>query len=496
MGMSHLINEIKAYYNTELNIDISADLESIKVREMINQNPCIQYLLDISEYILGVAVTSEQRIYYIDNIENIENLKDRETLMNILDDRITSKKPINDNGSHHESKNDHYDHSNKDNNYSDNEDEINAYISRINNLEKENNELLEEIHAIREKKYELMQEVQKLEDSNKDAEMRYDAALLSLENMRSRLNNMTDSTSDSVTYLIQISELKGRNLDFEHTIKKLRDEKEAITADSNSKIRKLNQDLDKYREKAIVYDNLVSKLEKEKITFPEIYGLRQRIIKQDNIIRDQEEKIKILKSMEDTDRGKLFKKIEELNLTISQEKNKFEEVMREKKELFDRCIETEKELDLVKKDLKEIQLKTSWVGSPIDGVTDEMAGTNLTNLEEENHLRSNILELEIKLKMSIKTRDDLQTENKELLDKLHLSEESLSKKEAEVQSLSIKINSYKKGYEDNIENLKKITTLTEKNYEMSSAYEKMKIDNLEFTNELNSKHKVRLFLKL
>lgn len=482
--MSHIISEIKSFYSVELSNDISSHLENVKVREITIDIPNKESLLLIAELILSLAATHKPTI--IDSFDSFEDYKDKDILMSIINEWVIKKSDSHSEHSKDIQTGDPY--------YS-NQEEISAYLTRIHTLEKENHELQDEIEDLRKKKYELIQETQRLEDRNKDNDVKYQEAQFLIDSMKNRLNNLSDSSNESVTFQIQISELKGKNADNENLIRKLRDEKEILIGEQKEKLRKINQELDRIKDKAIQYDNLMSRMEREKITFTEIYSLRNKISKLEITIKDQNDKIKVLKSMDDTDKGKLFKKIEELNSQLNQEQNKLEDVKREKKEIIDRCIDAEREVEILKRQNSEIKLTNDHNSFGMEITLEEnLYGTNLTNLEDENLLKSTILDLETKLKMCVRDKDDLIIEVKELRDKLAISEDLVHKKDFELQGLNSRINTYKMGYEENIDNLKKITILTEKNYEMSSTLEKFKLDNLAYTNELSTKHKVPYYI--
>lgn len=528
LSWSHLLNDIKSFYNDVLNIELKNEEEykNIKVRELVQDNSKTSLIIYVSELILGIAVSCESRANYIEILQEIEDEEIKEILYCILEKRIKineSKEILN------KSSNNRINNYNENNFYYNNNDEEYqetdfgdnnynnmGYIERINSLEKENSNLLQELEKLREEKIELKIANQSLSEEIDELKIKLEEEIYNLNNYKDTANSLAESNINIVTYEIQISELKGRNAENENTIKKLKEEKVKLNEEYKDKIFNLNKELNKFKEKAAQLDYINKKLDHDKITIKDLFTIKIRYNQLESKLKDNENKIKALRSVDNCDTKLLHKKIEELNSIIIKEKNQYEELARIQTQTSNKYSELEINYNKLIKELKESNIDINEFNKNLEllkhnnkecnnnsnknstinysEIINDNINTdlNLQNIEQDDNQKQEITDLQVKLKVAIVENSNLKNSLSELNIEFKKLKESYTSKEHDFNIISSKLEKYKKKYEDYEDNLKKVSELSSKNFELLSSIDSVKLKNIEEISELKSNHKNQL----
>ena len=278
-----------------------------------------------------------------------------------------------------------------------------------------------------------------MEDIIKDHELKYQEVIESSQKFNENTKNREINKHEDInvtSLLIEVSEYKGKSNMDTLTIKKLKEEKETLIGENRQRLLNLSKELNLCKEKSLLYETFSMKLEKEGITFVDVFTLKQNNLRSNMIIKDQEEKIKALKSIDESDKGKLFKKIEEINFELTKEKQKNDDYQREKNELIRRCVELDRENQQLESqlsnyrnnDMTNMTNMNSMLNFNTAEVTDIINyssnfNNNINPLEEiayekENlALRNKVLDLEIKIQSLEMEIDQLNKKKLEFVQK-------------------------------------------------------------------------------
>lgn len=406
--VSLLLNKIQLY--SKLDIINTNENDSVELSSEDKE----KIVISLIEGIFFLIVKND---HYMDLLDNMENELHKSFLMTLLVEKIhkeEDEEKIN----------------------ADNESDGVSLVLKNNQLEKENQDLHIENSKLQNKNLELVKENMSINEKIKDYEMKYQDIQHMLDmykNKNEMLYNENNKIEDiSVMSLkIEISDLKSLVSQYENKVKMLKEEKERQISENKEKINVYIKENFELKEKTILYDALTERLEKESISIHEIFQQKQKNLKYELLIKEQEVKIKALKEIENSDRQKLFKKIEELNMELSKEKTKFEKINTEKSDLISICAEKEKENKKLNKKIENLKKEKIFNSQNLDDslFSHSNYGSQLNNnyqntygdmspleeiqYEKEIHEQKGyILELEIKVKA-------LEKENEELIGKIN-----------------------------------------------------------------------------
>lgn len=466
--MSTILRDLKSYFNSKFDIYLNdEEFNILKPRELIRNEADEHQLILLGEYLLFIAAQEEYYYKILEDIptkdENGENNIYKTTLVKILEIRFSNK----EDGEEEDLLSNNDNNNSNENEKEDNENEL-AHIARINHLEKENQTLSSDILLLRERNIELIRENQLLDDLYKDTELRYQEALSSLDSLEKYRNkefsNNQDNHMDSTSYLIQISELNGKLKQNENTIKKIKEEKEHLIGETKENLYVMSKELNRLKEIEQKYLHFNSKLEKENLNINDIVKIKHKNSTYETTIKKLEDKIKSLLKIDESDKGKLFKKIEELNFMLSQEKQLVEETRSDKESIMSKYIDLQKESENDKKKIEEmdkimknLQNTQEDFSNTIDNqieATLSSINKSSTQDEETARLKSTILNFEIKIKRlenEIKQKKDCEYQledieqmkfkiehfEKEAIEKNRLHEEQLELISSFIYSLGI-----------------------------------------------------------
>ncbi len=314
---------------------------------------------------------------------------DQNIMFNILSSRIVVKyeSPIN----------------NEDNHENLSEDK-NTLVNKIELLENENQKLKISNDNWIEKYNKLLLTNSNLEHSYAELEQKYSELLISTSNadnksVDSQKTEKNNQLEELVNLSIQLSEIKGKLEAKEQIIIKLKDEKEKTYMDLSKKILLLKQENDELKENNYKYEFLKEKYEKANKALDELNNYRNRNIHLEKLLKQSEEKIKILSNYEN-DKKKLLKKIEDLTFSLSEEKEKNSDLQIQKQQYYDLTVILESNLQSIKnvrrnstaQDLKSNDLNLSaadWASVKSKNVLSEI---------DNEILRKQLAELETKVK--------------------------------------------------------------------------------------------------
>lgn len=331
--MSHLIMEIKFFYKQQIQIEIEQEiLDAFTVRDVIKDIPDKKLILTLAEWILGIAVQSERKTYYLDLINTFTEVRSN-TLVQIIYNVLQKGNSVGDISIQEEEE--------------EGKEETATYLIRINNLEKENAHLTEELVEVKESKLDLFKKNMNLEDNIKQLEQTVQEQNYMMDMYKQRENTLNDNQEESMNLHIQVSELKGKLKVTESMLSKAREEKELMNGEYKEKILKLNKEIEGLQEKGIKYDHLINKMEKEKLSFNSFHALKLKLSKAEMTIKDHEDKIRQLRNF-DQDKSKYLKKIEDLNAALIQESQKIEDVEKINKNYVSTIGDYESELNTLK----------------------------------------------------------------------------------------------------------------------------------------------------
>lgn len=485
IAMSRIYNQIKLFYMEINEIKIEEDEEKFSIRQIIASEEDVdtdletQSLTILAELILGIAAQCDNRIYYLQIMENKLDEEHSKELLSILNERISKKKKDLPKSDYEER--DSFD-----------EDQQMYNLMKIENLNIENNKLQEEIKTLHDKNLDQSKQIINLEFTIKDLEGRYQEMVYNIDMNKQVSVSQTADLENEVGLAMQISEMRGKLEAKEQLVKKLRTEKESLIADFKDKIFNLQKENDNLQEKSIKYDVLKSNM--EKYNFEEINSLRNKLTHAEKIMKEQEERIKLLKNF-DNDKVKLLKKIEDLNCGILSEKEKANELIRENNLYKETILKNEEDMNFYRKQINQYRTndyEQELMRPESTLETHQSNAISLNVLEEEAQSKKSMLELETKLKMLTDDKETLHKEKTLLEEQVKSLSKQLEETAEELNKVNKKVEKYKKAKDENILNLKKITELTEKNHELYSKIEEMKIDKLNSLNEIEKKHNVSL----
>lgn len=476
-NLSTIYKQIVYFYKEEIEIEFEDNFFNPKDNKDSN-------FRKLAELITGMAAQCDKREYFLQIMQNMEN-KDSTELFTILTERITAYTK--------EMRIDEF----KKNDESE-EDEQTAFFLRIESLEIENYKLQDELKNANEKIADLTKENYTNELNMKEMEGKYQELLNSFENRNSDSFQKND-LEEHVNLSIQLSELKGKLEAREKNIQKLKEEKEKIIDDYKNKLLNLQKETEILREKSIKYDVLKEKMH----SLDEINNLKSKIMQNERIIKDQDEKIKKLKNY-DVDKSILLKKIEELNFELSQEREKMSDIIKENSYYKDLIIQSENDIKFLKKQTEALK------NSQSDSVTlnalevSSEKITPLSELEDHANLKKTILELETKIKLNNTDRENFNKEKSELEEKIAQLNQKLEENQKEMDKFMKKESKYIKYKEEKHTFITKISDIMEKLHEARSENENLRFQKSKeltetetnYNNNLNSltqKHNEEIF---
>lgn len=390
--------EIKYFYKQQIQVEIDQEvLDNFGVRDIVQDIPDMKLIVTLAEWILGIAVQSERKTYYLDLIKGFKNEEVSNTLVQIIYNVLQK-------GTDDENNNDEDNSNNYISDKAEDNEDTTTYLIRINNLEKENIHLTEELSELKESKLELLKKNIELEDSVKLLEQQVIEQTYIAEMVKQRETSLNDNQEESLNLHIQVSELKGKLKVTETMLTKVKEEKEIMHGELKEKILKLNKEIEALQEKGIKYDHLVNKMEKEKLSFNSFHTLRIKLENAELKIKDQEDKIRQLKNF-DQDKSKYLKKIEDLNAALIEESQKIEESENDKKKYIDRIVTYENEITELKSQV--INYRSNENNNNFSGLLneDDIVANNIHKMEGKSlndviEVTDNEEKRELELKLS------------------------------------------------------------------------------------------------
>jgi chromosome segregation ATPase len=332
-----------------------------------------------------MTAISEDNPRYIKIMETM-SAEDKNIIFDILSEKLPTK--VNENEKE-------YEHNNSVNDRD--LEEHNNMLLKIDTLERESQELTVTNQQLTVQNEDLKTQIVQINHNYFDLESKYNELAAELEYKNEKNNKEYE---DSVSLSIQLSETKGKLDAREIALVKLKDEKEKIMSDFGQKVQVLKSENEILKEKSLKYDLLKEKLDKYETKIEELNNLKSKNLQNEKIIKDQDEKIKKLKSFVDTDKSKLLKRIEELNFQISEENEKIVEYKKEIEIYKENIINKENELSNFKKQVDSY--KSNEILTEIERLDLNLEKkSTLVEIEEQNDIKKQKLELETKVNVNI-----------------------------------------------------------------------------------------------
>lgn len=345
------------------------------------------------------------------------------------------------------------------------ENENTSFLTRIKYLEKENNILQTEILDLRSEILSIKNELQVVEDLQKDTDLKYQESQYIIDTYKRRESDYVNNSKydNNTLLLMEISEYKGKIQQNENRIKRLMEEKEHVIGENKEKLYIKDKEIDRLKGIEQKYNNIIGKLEKEKIDISEIAKLRLKNINLETQIKQLEIKKDLKEDM--NDKEVLLKKIEQLNYNLSEEKTKREELERDKSELIQKYITLEREFMRLNKEFESIN---KYRKEQVNGVSNESKSENDYASQYKNDDCYYSLE-----KVELEENNEKEKKNKDIqiksLTGANLNLEIYIKKlEEEKNELQEKLSSLSNN--QNKENISKIEGLKQKIIYLENEY--------------------------
>ncbi len=441
----------------------------------------------LAELITGLSAQCDKRGYFLNIMQNMDP-DDSTELFTILTERISAY--ADDTKISEFRRKGSVDISDED------EQTQTTLFLRIESLEIENAKLSDEIKRLSNVNADLTKENYTRELNIKEMEIKHHELLSSLEH---RGSDIRSDFEEQVNVSIQLSELKGKLESKEINIQRLKDEKEKLVDDYKSKLLNLTKENELLREKSIKYDVLKEKMH----SFDDISMLKTKIMNNERIIKEQDEKIKKLKNY-DVDKSILLKKIEKLNFDLSQEKEKLADVLKENSHYKDLIIQNESETKFLRKQVESLKVSDghtdseghrSSIGSA-SGSGNPMGSDSIPlsyiEIEEITSSKKTILELETKIKFLTQERDNQSKENAEQDEKTNAMKNKMEEYQKELEKYMKKESKYTKYKEEKHTFITKLSEVMDKLHEARSETEMVKFSKEKEINECEVNHKSNL----
>ncbi len=431
------------------------DSNYFKINDTSDINLC-----KLGQLIVAISAQCEKREYYLSIMTNLsENISNE--LMQILIELI----PVDENEEKPKSETNNAEDEDKEN-------ENTMLWFRVENAEKECLKLTEEIQEMQNKITDLTRQNYTYELNLKESEAKYNELIATVERKESEnIQNNQNEYEFNINLSIQLSELKGKLEAKEKSFNELKNRTEQKIEDLNNQITALRKENGTLKENSVKYE--VLKKQMKKISMEDMYAIKQRLLQSERSNKEKEEEIKRLKSMDD--RSILLKKIEELNSNIVLLEEKLNAMKIENNTYRMKIVQSEGEINQLREQ-KRLLLDEKNNGNN-DNNSQEQTGITLgTIVNEENkkkyeeELKIRILELETKMDILIKDKDNLTKEKNNLTEELEKNKKLLTEQNSQIDKLNKKIEKYSQFKKENQTFISKITDLMDKVEEAKNEY--------------------------
>ena len=431
------------------------DSNYFKINDTSDINLC-----KLGQLIVAISAQCEKREYYLSIMTHLsENISNE--LMQILIELI----PVDENEEKPKSETNNAEDEDKEN-------ENTMLWFRVENAEKECLKLTEEIQEMQNKITDLTRQNYTYELNLKESEAKYNELIATVERKESEnIQNNQNEYEFNINLSIQLSELKGKLEAKEKSFNELKNRTEQKIEDLNNQISTLRKENGTLKENSVKYE--VLKKQMKKISMEDMYAIKQRLLQSERSNKEKEEEIKRLKSMDD--RSILLKKIEELNSNIVLLEEKYNTIKIENNSYRMKIVQSEGEINQLKEQ-QRLLLDEKNNGNN-DNNSQEQTGITLgTIVNEENkkkyeeELKIRILELETKMDILIKDKDNLTKEKNNLTEELEKNKKLLSEQNSQIDKLNKKIEKYSQFKKENQTFISKITDLMDKVEEAKKEY--------------------------
>jgi len=438
-NLSLIYKRIIKFYNEIIEIEFEANFFNSKESSLEN-------FLKLAELIAGVAAKCENNEYYL---QIMQNMQEATEMFNILSERISAYvKTDNFRGKSSESEDDNTDR---------------PYLfKKIQHMSQEIDKLNEENKELRNKISDLTKDNYNYELSLKDIETKYQELL----EQKNSDNSLSNEYEDNVSLSIQLFELKGKLEAKEKHLQNLKDSKDKAIEEYSNKISQLQRENEGYKEKARRYEVLKEKYDKSQNEDYQV--IKQKLIQSEKLIKDQEEKIKKLKSF-DLEKSTLLNKIQELNYELDQDREKLVEITKENNYYKESIINLETDLIFYKNQNENLMTNQSR-----DLVVKDDKNLSLKELEDMTYLKKQILEFDAKFKIVSNEKGLMLNEKSEMQQNFNKIQKDFENAKSQLMQYDKKISKYSKFKEEKESLLKKINDLMEKNIEMKGEIENLK----------------------
>ena len=235
-----------------------------------------------------------------------------------------------------------------------------ALLLKIDMLEAENKTYKEKNQSQSNKINELITTNNRLEQNYYEMEQKYNDLMISTSmhektSVDSQKNFGTTQLEDFVNLSIQFSELKGKLEAKEQTLLRIKEEKEILYLDLSKKNLVLKQENDELKENNLKYELLKENFEKTKKALEDLHIVSNKNNYLEKLIKQSEERLNKYKNYEN-DKNKLLKRIEELNFELSEQKEKYNELLIKKDHYLEYSQNLEHEIKI-----KNLQSKNTLV---------------------------------------------------------------------------------------------------------------------------------------
>ena len=416
-------------------------------------------LCKLGQLIVAISAQCDKREYYLSIMTNLsENISNE--LMQILIELI----PVEENEEKPKSETNNAEDEDKEN-------ENTMLWFRVENAEKECLKLTEEIQEMQNKITDLTRQNYTYELNLKESEAKYNELIATVERKESEnIQNNQNEYEFNINLSIQLSELKGKLEAKEKSFNELKNRTEQKIEDLNNQITALRKENGTLKENSVKYE--VLKKQMKKISMEDMYAIKQRLLQSERSNKEKEEEIKRLKSMDD--RSILLKKIEELNSNIVLLEEKLNAMKIENNTYRMKIVQSEGEINQLR------EQKRLLLDEKNNGNNDNNTGITLgTIVNEENkqkyeeELKMRILELETKMDILIKDKDNLTKEKNNLTEELEKNKKLLTEQNSQIDKLNKKIEKYSQFKKENQTFISKITDLMDKVEEAKNEYLKL-----------------------